>query len=92
MTSPSVVDADALAAFVCAYGEHRIRRSEAARFATAYGSLPGWSGLPLAERLASPAWAKPMICRAVLTRRLDTDVDHVVGCRSRWGAMAARAC
>jgi hypothetical protein len=90
VTSPSVVDADALAAFVGAYGQHRIRRSEASRFATAYGSLPGWRALPLAERLASPAWAKPMICWAVLTRRLDIDVDYVVACRSRWGAMAAR--
>lgn len=90
MTSPLPVEDNALAAFAHAYGEHRIRRSEASRFATAYGSLPAWCDLPLAELLASPPWAKPMVCWAVLTRRPDIDVDYVIACRSRWSAMARR--
>lgn len=90
MISPLPTVDDALVAFAHAYGEHHIRRSEASRFATAYGSLSDWRALSLDERLSSPPWAKPMIAWAVLTRRLDIDVDYVVACRSRWGALARR--
>lgn len=90
MNSPHPVPDDTLVAFTYAYGEHHIRRSEASRFATAYGDLPAWRALPLEQRLSSPIWAKPMICWAVLTRRLEIDVDYVIACRSRWGNMARR--
>lgn len=90
MRAPQLADEELVVAFVAAYGDHRTRRSEASRFATAYGSLPAWRALPLERRLASPPWVKPLIAWAVLSRRLEVEVDYVVACRSRWGAMATR--
>ena len=90
MSSPLPVIDDPLVAFADVYGDRHVRRSEASRFATTYGDLTSWRSLPLEDRLVSPMWAKPMICWAVLTRRLEIDVDYVIACRSQWGNMARR--